>query len=358
MITAAEKGLSKVEEDELTVKYVPIGETEEIRLSLTLVLKYLMPPTKNGLVASKSDAMKFIMLCRARALNPWTGDAYAVGYEEQTRDGYVAKYNLITAAQAMFKRAELHPEYDGIESGVIIRRHGSEDFEYRSGDFFAEGEVLLGGWARVYRRDKSKPFFEALKLASFNKNVSVWRGCPEGMISKTAEVGALRKAFPTQLGGLYTREEIDSQMTIEVPEKPKVINDLDDITRELKARKARIEQGESPQRFEVDPETEVEEAVRPVKPEAKAAAKAKAAAVPETVEYEVQPGEVMLESEPEEEDEESGVYVDYKAQIDSIDSDVDCQILSRAIRGSHSLDSVEKSMLLKLVDRKLREVAG
>lgn len=327
-------GSSAVESEdpmERVVEYVPLGEREAIKISVKLVLKWLMPPTRSGKTATQQDAMKFVMLCRARELNPWVGDAYAVGYD--SNDGPV--FNLITSVQAMFKRAELHEEYDGIESGVIVRGKGPEAaIEYRDGDFYAEDEVLLGGWAKVYRKDCNRPFYEAVKLSTFSKSTAIWKSNPEGMVSKVAEMGALRKAFPNQLGGLYSREEIDAANTIDVQVPPKLVTDMEELTNELKekknARKQKaIEHSEKPVNYsEQIKEQHESEVIEPV---------SKARQVePERVQH------------AEVESEEPDIVADYKQQIQTCEDSVELRLLEQAIKKSRSLDDDERAFLLKL----------
>lgn len=331
--TQPENGMIAKKRDinETEFNYVPLGEKESIKLTIGLALKYLMPPTKGGHRATEQDAMKFLMLCRARELNPWVGDAYAVGYD--TSDGPV--FNLITAVQALFKRAELHPEYDGIESGVIVRRKSvdgqSSPIEHREGDFFAEDEVLLGGWARVYRKDCKRPFFESVKLATFNKGISVWKGNPEGMISKVAESGALRKAFPNQLSGLYTKEEMDAQAAgvIDSPDKPRVVSDLDTLARDLAEKQANrkaITQQSEPEKFAVR-EPEEAELVTAESHTAKS-------------------DDTVIENATEEPD----IIGDYKRQIAECDDATDLQLLESSIKRSRSLAPDEKLVLKRALD--------
>lgn len=183
--------------------YRPLGERSDIKLSPEIVIKFLCRPTRSGKWPDEQDVMKFIMLCRARELNPFEGDAYLVGYDGQ--DG--PQFSLITAIQAMYKRAEANADYDGIESGVIVRDSAGNIVE-RAGDFCHPGDALLGGWSRVHRKNLAHPFVERLNLESRNKGRSVWKNDPGGMIAKCAEAGALRRAFPGQLAGMYLPGEI------------------------------------------------------------------------------------------------------------------------------------------------------
>lgn len=184
------------------IEYTPFGESKPIKLSLAIVRSHIAVPTKKGNHPSDSELMKFIMLCQARELNPWVGDAYLVGYDSQ--DG--PKFSLITAIQALLKRAEVNPEFDGLESGVIVER-GNGDIKERLGDLLLNGEKLVGGWAKCYRKDRSVPFSEALNLGTYNTGRSQWAKDPAGMIVKCAEASVLRKAFPSQVGSLYIEQE-------------------------------------------------------------------------------------------------------------------------------------------------------
>lgn len=190
--------------DDRAVSFIPFGETTSVDLTIGMVRKFLTTPTRNGVSPSDSDVVKFMMLCKARQLNPWVGDAYLIGYDG--RDG--AQFSLITSVQALFKRAEGCVEFNGIESGIIITKDGSH-IEYRPGEFLLDSETLLGGWARCYRTDREHPFYEALKLSTYDTGRSQWAKDAAGMISKCAEAAVLRKAFPTQTGGMYTQGEME-----------------------------------------------------------------------------------------------------------------------------------------------------
>ncbi len=196
--------LPKQNSDGKVISYVPLGGKNTVELTMGMVKKFLCVPTRNGNIATDSDIVKFMMLCKARELDPWVGDAYLVGYD--SNDGPV--FSLITAAQALLKRAEISPEYNGMQSGVVVADKENV-VTYRDGDLVLDGETLVGGWARCHRKDREYPSFDALKLSTFTTGKSRWNKDPAGMIVKCAEASALRKAFPTQLGGLYSNEEMD-----------------------------------------------------------------------------------------------------------------------------------------------------
>lgn len=191
------------------VRYVPLGQKEEIKLSVNIVQKFLCKPTKSGKLASEADCMKFVMLCRARELDPWQGDAFLVGYDG--KDG--PEFSLITAHQAFLKRAEVNPDFDGMESGVIVQM--GDQVQDREGDFMFEGEILLGAWATVYRKSRRIPVKRRINFKTFCKDNNFWRSNPAGQIVKCSESDALRSAFPATLSGLYIEEEQREPVRVE-----------------------------------------------------------------------------------------------------------------------------------------------
>lgn len=194
------------QEESKEVRYIPFGSDEEVKLNVWIVQNMVATPTKSGKKPNAVDCWKFMMLCKARHLNPFEADAVLTGYD--MKDGS-AKFSLITAHQVFLKRAEANQQFDGMESGVILLRDNNV-LEEREGDLLLKGDVLVGGWAKVYRRDRSKPFYRRLTLSVFNTGYSRWEKDPAGMVVKCAEADSLRSAFPTHLGGLYITEETQS----------------------------------------------------------------------------------------------------------------------------------------------------
>lgn len=61
----------------------------------------------------------------------------------------------------------------------------------------------------VYRKGCSHPFPAIAKFAEYNAGGPMWQRMPANQLAKCAEALALRKAFPHQLSGLYTPDEMD-----------------------------------------------------------------------------------------------------------------------------------------------------
>lgn len=168
---------------------------EDVKLSYQIVRNFL---TKGGGNVSDQDLTQFISICKYNQLNPFLNEAYLVKFGDKPAQ-------MIVSKEALMKRAEACETYEGIQAGVIVMR-GDQSVELE-GCFYLPGDKLVGGWAKVYRSDKKFPFVAKVPFSEYNKGQSTWNEKPSTMIRKVAQVQALREAFPTQLGALYTAEE-------------------------------------------------------------------------------------------------------------------------------------------------------
>ena len=183
--------------DKDVVTYEVAGQ--EVKLSYNIVRKYL---TKGNADVTDQELVQFISVCKFNKLNPFLNEAYLIKFKSARGDGNA---QMVVSKEALFKRAEACVQYDGIEAGIIVLR-GDEVMELE-GCFQQAKDVLLGGWARVYRKDRRVPTVSKVNLSEYDKGNSIWNEKKATMISKIAKVHALREAFPSQLGAMYTKEE-------------------------------------------------------------------------------------------------------------------------------------------------------
>jgi phage recombination protein Bet len=185
--------------------------------------------------ATDKEIQMFLALCANQHLNPWTKDAYLVKY-----GGNPA--SIITSRAAIQKRADSNPDFEGVELGVVVA-NAQGTVEHRPGEacYKVLGEQLLGGWARAYRKGR-KPYYSEVPLAEYSTGKSNWQKMPGTMITKVAEMHALRGAFPQEFQGMYSSEEMDQaqqqpaqqvRATVEATPNPEDIAQLKAMTEEL-----------------------------------------------------------------------------------------------------------------------------
>lgn len=183
---------------------------EEVKLSFATVKNYLV---RGNVAVSDQEVVMFINWCKFEKLNPWLNEAYLVKYDS------AKPAQNVTGKVAFMKRAEEHPMYDGYKAGLIIGRDGEVVEE--EGSFSLKGDVVLGAWAEVYRKDRAHPIRERVSMEEYNLGQSTWKSKPKTMIRKVALVHALREAFPLQLADMYVDEEIEDAVVIDDKQEAK-----------------------------------------------------------------------------------------------------------------------------------------
>lgn len=201
----------------MMVKYELDGR--EIKLSPSVVQKWLV---SGDAKITEAEYKAFTELCVVRKLNPFLKEAYIIKYSPND------PAQLVVGKDAIEKRAVLHPQYDGKESGIIvIDPEEPKKPIYRDGSFMLPGEKIVGGWAKVYRKDWKHPSYESVTFdesAQKKKDGTLnrtWTKQPATMIEKVAKVRAYRAAFVEELGGMYDSDEINFDTPqIQEPEEP------------------------------------------------------------------------------------------------------------------------------------------
>lgn len=191
--------------DKMAVEFVPMGAKDKIRLTAAMVRQYIAVPTKSGKLPTERDCIRFLMLCKGKEANPFEGDVYLIGYDNAPPKE--PSFSLVCGIELFLKRAEQSADYDGNEYGVIVEKPDGE-IEKRMGTVTRKKETILGGWAKVYRKNRSIPTFKSVNLSVYDTGQSRWAKDPAGQIAKVALSQALREAYTTAIGGLYTREEM------------------------------------------------------------------------------------------------------------------------------------------------------
>lgn len=176
--------------------------------------------------ASQGDLAVFFHQVQRTGLDPFVRQIYMIGRNQKTPTGWETKYTIQT----------------GIDGFRLIARRAAE----RSHETFGEPETLWCGEDGVWREvwlgsepprgakvvvQRGRGSFTGVatlsEYAGRKKDgslTSMWASKPALMLAKCAEALALRKAFPQDLSGLYTTDEMqdDAQETQPVQQEQPV----------------------------------------------------------------------------------------------------------------------------------------
>jgi phage recombination protein Bet len=192
------------EKKELSVSFDVEGSN--VTLTPNIMQNYLV----NGGGSITMPEFKFFTeLCKVRKLNPFLKQAYCIKYGNEPA-------TLVVGKDVLVERAVRHPQYDGKESGIIVLNASGEQVE-KNGCFYGPDETVIGGWCRVYRKDRSHPEYMSVsveEVASKKKDGTYninWKSKTATMVEKVAKVRALRESFIDEFQGMYEAEEFGEQ---------------------------------------------------------------------------------------------------------------------------------------------------
>lgn len=152
-----------------------------------------------------SELYLFLNQCKRSGLDPFSKQIYAI-----PRGG---KLTIMTGIDGFRLIAE--------RSGKYAPGRPSE-FEYDEKGYLVSATAFVkkmtpdGTWHEV----ASTSF-----LSEFNASSPLWKKMPHVMLEKCSECRALRRAFPSDLSGLYTSEEMEQAVVEEVA--PDFISDVE-----------------------------------------------------------------------------------------------------------------------------------
>lgn len=188
------------EKNELAVIFEVDGS--EVKLTPKSVQEYLV---SGDAQITMPEFKMFTELCKVRKLNPFLKEAYIVKFGNQPAQ-------LIVGKDAIVKRAVKHPKFNGKQQGVIVINDKGEIIE-RKGTFKLPTETLVGGWAKVYRKDWEYPtevtvsFDEVAQKKKDGVLNSNWLTKGATMVEKVAVVRALKETFIEDLSGMIDEDE-------------------------------------------------------------------------------------------------------------------------------------------------------
>lgn len=164
--------------------------------------------------ATDDELKLFVYQAKRTGLDPLARQIYAIHRKAKVNDNWIEKMTIQTSIDGFRVIAERSGDYAGQDEPEFINDASSsldcakvKVYRFRN-DVRYLAAVGVAYWKEYVQTDRD------------GKPTGLWAKMPHTMLSKVAEALALRKAYPQDLSGLYTGDEMEqSQEAVIVEDK-------------------------------------------------------------------------------------------------------------------------------------------
>lgn len=145
--------------------------------------------------ATNDELQMFLHQCQRTGLDPLSRQMYFMKYG--------TKASIVCSIDGFRVVAQRSNEYEGQTSPVWFDEQGNEYNVWLKKT--PPSACKVGVWRKGFR----EPLYAIAVFSEYSSGQNMWQKMPALMIAKVAEALALRKAFPHDLSGLYTPDEME-----------------------------------------------------------------------------------------------------------------------------------------------------
>lgn len=172
--------------------------------------------------ASNDELELFVQQCNRTGLDPFARQIYSI--ERKSKNQKTGQWETIRQTQVSVDGLRLVAERTGKYCGQLGPYWCGPDGQWK--EVWLDANAPSACKVGVLRTDFREPLYAVALYKAYVQTIAngepntMWRKMPELMLAKCAESLALRKAFPMELSGLYSPDEIGQAENV-VIEQPK-----------------------------------------------------------------------------------------------------------------------------------------